>query len=66
MLLSFEFNLYRYNKEALRKRMEAVYSLDRCAAVRKSHENPAIVVGLYKLNPVYPWLESAWFQPLIL
>ena len=23
--------------------MEAVYSLDRCAAVRKSHENPAIV-----------------------
>jgi hypothetical protein len=22
------------------------------------------VVGLYKLNPVYPYLESAWFQPL--
>lgn len=31
------------DKEALRKRMEAVYSLDRCAAVRRSHENPAIV-----------------------
>jgi hypothetical protein len=23
--------------------MEAIYSLDRCAVVRKSHENPAIV-----------------------
>jgi Mg2+/Co2+ transporter CorC len=22
-------------------------------------------VGLYKFNSVYPWLESAWFQPLI-
>jgi hypothetical protein len=22
------------------------------------------MVGLYKLNPVYPLLESAWFQPL--
>jgi hypothetical protein len=21
-------------------------------------------VGLYTLNSVYPWLESAWFQPL--
>jgi hypothetical protein len=24
------------------------------------------VVGLYKLNAVDPWLESAWFEPLIL
>lgn len=31
------------DKEALKKRMEAVYSLDRCAVVRKSHENPSIV-----------------------
>jgi hypothetical protein len=23
-----------------------------------------IEVGLYKLNAVDPWLESAWFQPL--
>jgi hypothetical protein len=21
-------------------------------------------VGLYKLNTVYPYLETAWFQPL--
>jgi hypothetical protein len=26
----------------------------------------AAVVGLYELNPVYPQLESAWFQPLSL
>ena len=25
---------------------------------------PTCVVGLYKLNPVDTWLESAWFQPL--
>jgi hypothetical protein len=24
---------------------------------------PYDVVGLYKLNPVYPWLKGAWFQP---
>jgi hypothetical protein len=24
----------------------------------------AFAAGLYKLNPVYPQLESAWFQPL--
>jgi hypothetical protein len=23
-------------------------------------------VGLYRLNKVYPYLESAWFQPLSL
>jgi hypothetical protein len=26
----------------------------------------AILVGLYKLNAVDPWLESAWIQPLCL
>jgi hypothetical protein len=28
---------------------------------KKEH---TLKVGLYKLNPVYPQLESAWFQPL--
>jgi hypothetical protein len=23
-----------------------------------------LMVGLYNFNPVHPWLESAWFQPL--
>ena len=31
------------DKEALKKRMEAIYSLDRRAAVRKSHENPDVL-----------------------
>jgi hypothetical protein len=25
---------------------------------------PATPAGLYKLNPVYSWLESLWFQPV--
>jgi WD40 repeat protein len=33
-----------------------------------AHMNPNSLalfpVGLYKLNSVYPWLESVWFQPL--
>jgi pimeloyl-ACP methyl ester carboxylesterase len=35
----------------------------------KGHRYPTpreLAVKLYKFNPVYPWLESAWFQPLSL
>jgi hypothetical protein len=42
------FNLYRYTEVILQ------------VLIAKGGAK----VGLYKLNTVYPYLETAWFQPL--
>jgi hypothetical protein len=47
---------------AVKKKAEAVKKAETArAAAREGRGN---TVGLYKLNPVDQWLESAWFQPL--
>jgi hypothetical protein len=53
----FTFDLYRYT-EASRKRPR---HLTNRASVNVPHQ-----VGLSTLNPLDPYLESAWLQPLSL
>ena len=60
---AFKFNLYRYSwgrssaSDAGGRPSKQGFTC--CQILRHRNE-----VGLYKLNSVYPQLESAWFQPL--
>jgi hypothetical protein len=54
--LPFKCNLQRYNEVLMIKK----------SAVKKKLTPEEAKVGLYKFNPVDPWLERAWLQPLSL
>jgi hypothetical protein len=51
----FKCNLYHYTA--------ARGELDVTRTKLWEAEEAAAEVGLYKLNPLEPWLEGAWFQP---
>jgi hypothetical protein len=51
--------LYRYAADRIKS--GEVWARD-----KPLDSHPVSVVGRHKLNPVYPQLESAWFQPLSL
>jgi hypothetical protein len=53
------FKLYRYAADRIKS--GEVWARD-----KPLDSHPVSVVGRHKLNPVYPQLESAWFQPLSL
>jgi hypothetical protein len=54
--LLFKFSLCRYAEEE-----RAKLAIDREKSDYREAFNGG---GLYKLNPVYPELETTWFQPL--
>jgi hypothetical protein len=59
MYFAFKFNLHRYI-EAHTVRAVALFQ----QAVEERYAGVG-EVGLYKLNPVDPQLDSAWFQPIL-
>jgi hypothetical protein len=57
--VAFKCNLCRYDVERRRPRRKTIAHVPEPKLLVELRE-----VGLYKLNPAVPQLESAWFQPL--
>ena len=59
----FKCNLYRYVVVDESQLAQTFYR-HASSLVGPTASVEAHMVGMYKLNPVYPWLEISWFQPL--